>query len=404
MTTMTAEADIGKFGQLLREFQVAAAQPSPVLGDFTNLLESFGRLPQLERRKPKTLLEIAGFPRRELPYSNILAFLLDPNKEHGMGDLLLRSLLEAAGEAGSMKTLSAGAARGHVKVFREDPTEEGKRIDIVVETDSFVLGVENKIEASLNNPLDEYQQRLKERADQNGGSKPKTCCGVLLHVRDEKLNPATLCGFKQVAYKDLFSVLRKNLGDSVASATPKHLFYLLDLMETVKNLELGADMMDRAMIEFFEKNREIAYRFDKTIDELRDELKRRGKLMKDVRLPYKTLRLRSQELDDRFGWCTFFTVALGSGVSEFGVQVWLDLKGWKLSTYAFYEKERKNDWVEQLFKADGDSLGKWEHDGVTDTWVYREYPYQETEETVRSKFQDLINHVGNKLPAGWKPT
>jgi hypothetical protein len=46
-------------------------------------------------KSSKTFMEIARFPHSELACSNILAFFLNPNEEHGLDDVFLSSLLEA---------------------------------------------------------------------------------------------------------------------------------------------------------------------------------------------------------------------------------------------------------------------------------------------------------------------
>src|SRR6266487_3765765 len=63
---------------------------------FSKFLSQFSGLPC--KRRKKTLLEISRFPHSEIACSNILAFFFDPNEEHGLGDLLLKSLLAAAGK------------------------------------------------------------------------------------------------------------------------------------------------------------------------------------------------------------------------------------------------------------------------------------------------------------------
>ncbi len=386
-----------EFERLLRDFQSASDQPIE-LEKFTKLLDGFNGLPKLERRRPRTLLQVAGFPHRELPYSNILAFLLDQKEEHGMGDLVLRSLLEAAEESELRASLPAKMA----KVTREDPTEGKKRIDIVVETESFVLGIENKIFAGIVNPFKAYNEHLETKAKENG--KQKLWRGILLSLHEEAPD-TTLCGFRRVAYEELFVALRRNLGFILSSATPKHVFYLLDFIETLENLKRRNDMMDAHLIEFFREHGVVAHRFHLKTEELRGELKWRGRQMKDVRLPNDTLRLKSEELPDQFCWDTWFEIDLGVGV-KLGVQAALKLQGWEISTYAWYDKgcEKNKDWVEGLMKVDGFSLGKWQSDaeGEGGIWVYKAYPYEERDETVRSKFQELIDLVFKHLPTGWK--
>src|SRR5206468_2456342 len=88
---------------------------------FQNLLLEFQRLLPL-KRKPRTLLEISRFPRSELACSNILAFFLDPNEEHGLGDIVLNSLLEASGHDKECMNQRLES----VEVKREDRTDSNK--------------------------------------------------------------------------------------------------------------------------------------------------------------------------------------------------------------------------------------------------------------------------------------
>src|SRR5437899_6566238 len=121
---------------------------------FEQLLKDFGALPQSKPR-PKTMLEVTRFPRSELAYSNILAFFLDPSEEHGLVDLMLRSLVE-------LTRPELASYRLHfAKVKREDRTENNKSIDLVVLGDSFVIGIENKIDADVYNPFEDYSNWLE---------------------------------------------------------------------------------------------------------------------------------------------------------------------------------------------------------------------------------------------------
>ncbi|MBU6399697.1 MAG: PD-(D/E)XK nuclease family protein, partial [Verrucomicrobia bacterium] len=206
--------------------------------ELVRVLEAFERLPPL-RARPKTLLEIAGFPRLESVSSNVLAFFLDPSEEHGLGDLALRSLLDAAGEGVHAKGLSGAT----VDTGREQPTKDRKRLDIVVSADTFVLGIENKVDARVQNPFQEYWDHLRSVAEPG-----RETVGVLLHLHD--LRAAEDIGhFKAVPYAEFFKALRQNLGQSVSGAASRHLVYLLDFIATLENLNLGT-RMDPQLLKF----------------------------------------------------------------------------------------------------------------------------------------------------------
>jgi hypothetical protein len=46
------------------------------------------------------------------------------------------------------------------------------------------------------------------------------------------------------------------------------------------------------------------------------------------------------------------------------------------------------------------SLGKWRKDGEYDYCEYCRFPYETDAQIVKRKFQELLNLVGKRLPAG----
>ena len=97
------------------------------------LLDEFGKLPgRIER--PKTFMEIAGYPHYENVCSNFLAFFFDPEGSHGLGSLFLDALLDSVGNAGEEEGLG-----GNVSVEREVVTGKGNRIDLLIKSDSHAM-------------------------------------------------------------------------------------------------------------------------------------------------------------------------------------------------------------------------------------------------------------------------
>ena len=119
---------------------------------FDNLLDEFHKLPPRTERLP-TFMEIAGCAHRENACSDILAFFFDPGRPHGLGALFLEALAQVGGIQ-NRETIDS-----NVSVEREEHTDAGNRIDLLIQSDSHAILIENKIWASINNK----RYILKER-------------------------------------------------------------------------------------------------------------------------------------------------------------------------------------------------------------------------------------------------
>jgi hypothetical protein len=132
--------------------------------DYEALLDDIGKLSGRAERS-QTFMEIAGYPHYENVCSNILAFFLDPEESHGLGTLMLDALASVGGIAEPDEGIG-----GRVSIEREVTTEEGNRIDLLIESDDHAVLIENKIFASIGNPFDDYtaflttEKEKKERA------------------------------------------------------------------------------------------------------------------------------------------------------------------------------------------------------------------------------------------------
>jgi hypothetical protein len=123
------------------------------------------QLPLLDAKRAGA--ELYGAPRLSLfdlirpnenVFSRIIADLLDPLGAHGQGHLFLNALL------GSLDMPRVGV-RDVVRVACEVQTDALRRIDIVVETPTVLLGIENKPWAVQQpNQLSDYLRELENRA------------------------------------------------------------------------------------------------------------------------------------------------------------------------------------------------------------------------------------------------
>ena len=130
-------------------------------------------------------------------------------------------------------------------VGRSQP-QKGKRIDILIRTDSQIIAIENKLDAAVYNPLDEYSEALDEWAKPTQLQTAK----VILSLKKE---PGA-SGFVCITYEEFFKEIRKLMGNHVSTSCQKWLLYLVDFMCTVENLKEGSDMDLTETDRFFVKN------------------------------------------------------------------------------------------------------------------------------------------------------
>ena len=204
--------------------------------DHPGLLLKYRALPR-EISDP-SIFDISGYPHYENVCSNVLAFYLDPQREHGLGNLLLTSLLELA---------DAPFDGIHdVKIQREYPTISGGRLDLLITSRTHVVGIENKIFHHLANDLPDYLNTVNQVAC------GRTSVHIVLSARKVKIKDEKTL-FKNITYTDLWARIQPELGFHATSATQKWVTYLLDFIKTTlgfseNGMELELTDMDRFFI------------------------------------------------------------------------------------------------------------------------------------------------------------
>jgi len=125
---------------------------------------------------PKTFMEILKAHNREVQVANALAFFFRPREKHGLKTLFIDALLNTnctelktfiPKKESSLVKLNGSFCNkpnenleynvDKVEVIVEDPTENKNRIDILINTDSFTICIEFKINHDLDNPLKDYR-------------------------------------------------------------------------------------------------------------------------------------------------------------------------------------------------------------------------------------------------------
>jgi len=211
------------------------------------LLEEFSKLPK--NVKETTYLEICKYPksRFEEICSRILQFYLDPNGEHGFKELFISSLFEL------IEKQDIGLNISDIEIIAEE-NAEGKRIDLLIYSSEFVIGIENKITAKLYNPLSIYKKRMSQYNNKN-------VYGVILSLHkistSEEFSLINKNSFKQILYSDYFNKIKSNMKNYNGQANSRYKAYLDDFIQTLENMEDNMPLNEQLSNYFFDKGAEI---------------------------------------------------------------------------------------------------------------------------------------------------
>ncbi len=300
--------------------------------------ELLRKIPERKPRPP-TFMQILGCSHRENRWSDLLAFFLDPKREHGLDTLFLEALLSCCGAT------DAPDAQ-YVSVKREDVTRKDKRMDLVIKCPSFVLGVENKIYAGLQNDLEDYRLHIESLKDE----RTAYCVLLVLHKPEESFDRRD---FRVVTYKEFYQCIQSLLRDRGIQAEAAYAPFLEDIMKTLKILISGEDLMNPETLKFFAEHQEPIGRLQVELDVLKKDLRAKVDGLSKMVRTAKSPSIR------RYPWCDpyravdvlAFDVVMQEGfVLAIGAEI--DPTGWRLQIF-----DRKYKGISSALKAWLDKCG-----------------------------------------------
>jgi PD-(D/E)XK nuclease superfamily len=201
-----------------------------------HFLSGLEELPPPQNQQ-QTFMEIAGYPHFENVCSNILQFYLTPTNEHGFGRLLLDSLV-------MLIDRELVTDEQNIEVQREVTTSENNRIDLVIISDDYVIGIENKVFAKVNNPFSDYAKYLNSlHKDSDKVYK------ILLSLYPEKESIKLHC-FNPISYSSFLNKIEENITLYLQNARKEHLTFLQDFIQTMRNLQKQSNV-DSQWLKYF---------------------------------------------------------------------------------------------------------------------------------------------------------
>jgi PD-(D/E)XK nuclease superfamily len=342
------------------------------------VLDVFRRLPPPKSER-RTIMQLSGYPHWENVASNILEFYFSPEGEHGFGSIPLDSLVLLAYPTFQIPRWT------EVEVTREPATAGRKRMDLLIETDAVLVGIENKVSQWVYNPLREYMKFLT--SESNG----RKVLPILLTLH-EVPGTTDLADFKVVTYDRFFEAVLQRIPERLRFVDSQYLAHFVDFARTILSLERGTEM-DRHVFEFIRHREGDINALLEDLKVLRDEMVRKvrelGTIMEVGMLqgPYNisqrpyTERYRLREV-------LVHDVAVEDGL-VLAVDTALYPSGWRIELFARKgHTQHLEEWLRQhkiSFRADD----KWKGQLLCDD----SFGYDADLAAVRDKLVVLIRQI-----------
>lgn len=290
--------------------------------DFTKILLDFKAIPR--QKRPKTFMEISGYPHYENVCSNILQFYLDPYNEHGLKDLVLNSLMHLID-----KDFNFDIDFEEIEVYREYTSIADNRLDLLILTENYAIGVENKIFHHLHNDLTDYKNTVLSYC--YNSRKP-----VFIVLSLNKLtSPDDIIkissnNFINITYEQLFENIKRDIGRYLLNSDISYLNHLTDFIKSIENL-IPKTMENRLLYTFFKNNLETIQELTDRFNEYRNSLYQKIYQLNDA-IPQDVFAPSAERqwiYDKR---CLVHDYTINSKF-KVAVDAYIDVNGWEIQVF-----------------------------------------------------------------------
>jgi hypothetical protein len=276
--------------------------------------------------------QIAGFPHYENVSSNILSFFLK-------NDFVIKSFLNCI-------SINYFPSIDFVEdIIREEETDNNKRIDIVIYSNKYIIGIENKINAWLYNPIDDYYSYLNSKAENEGKD--------LLLIVLSKNKIESNAKYRNILYKDFSAELKKNYPELLDSLGHRYFFLLTEYIANIDFLE-GVNVMNKEFVNIVKQGDNLK-KIEQIMSEgeyLRNELvNTASRILNDLRENNKSFEniWVYKERNEIFGTAVFQDCFLTDEKYNFTIDIDVCVDGFGISVFerdGRFDSEFKKYWWE----------------------------------------------------------
>jgi hypothetical protein len=267
---------------------------------------------------------------------------LDPKNEHGLTNLVLNSLLECIDEK-----LELCSEHESVNVMREVITKNNKRLDLLIITNNYAIGIENKIYHFLNNDLAEYRETIESYC--NGQLKSILVVLSLRKLRSANdLDVMKRNGYVNITHSEIFRKVRNKSGHYFNVSNSTYYSYLNDFMTTIENLT--AKPKEEAMLNnYFKQHNAIIEDLITKYEDYKSTIKRQISILEEA--VSKESCAPNADKQWRFkDNCLVHDYSIGE--ARIAIDAYVNVTGWVIWLFARDPKSR-SFLIDKLLHQDG---------------------------------------------------
>lgn len=178
---------------------------------YENLLLKAQKYKKPEREM--TIFDTALKNHHENPITELLAFFLNPNDKHQLGDCFYQGFITALKKYKQYQDFEFGEFK---QLSTQQVTDQGKFIDLWMETDTALIIVEVKVYHHQNNPFKEYEAWANKKIEyQNRQDQEKRLITIVLCPNGK----CAIEGWLGLSYTQLTTSIRQHVSQYAFNQT-----------------------------------------------------------------------------------------------------------------------------------------------------------------------------------------
>lgn len=328
-------------------------------------------------------MEIAGYPHYENVCSNILKFYLDPTNEHGLKDLALNSLLHVVD-----KEFQFDIDFEEIEVYREHQTINENRLDLVILTENYAIGIENKIFHHLHNDLTDYKNTVESFCY---NSRKPICMVLSLNklTSKEDVEKVTSNNFVNVTYEQVFQNIKQNIGRYLNSSNISYINHLTDFIKSIENLT-PKTMENKTLWTFFKNNAETIQELTDSFSEYRNSLHLKVYQLNDT-IPQNEFAPTVDRQWIYDGCCLVHDYTINSKY-KLAIDTYIDINGWEIQLFG--RNKQSTDFIFNVMCKDSDFLpNSFDSYERGERLIYHKFDTETDISTVAKTLTDLLERI-----------